>query len=291
MNYFELYPGDYLRDTSRLNLTEHGAYFRLMLAYYSEEEPLPADYDELFQITSAVRASDKAAVRKVADRFFPIGDDGLRRHDRIEKDIEKARKRIETSRRNGAGSGQKKNPVGSQEGGPEVGLDDTQQPPQQVTQQVTQQPPCSGEALHQTPHAIQTITTEASSRGLGGHQTAAGRACLLMRQAGCTTTNPSHPRLLEALDQGVTPEALGDTAREALSGPQPKEKPFAWAITTALSRHLEAQQRSNQPQEKSHDRSQPGRNLSTVERVKAANERAEQRRQGAAIDGEFSALA
>jgi len=41
MIYFEMYPGDYLKDTTRLSLTDHGVYFKLMLAYYSEEQALP----------------------------------------------------------------------------------------------------------------------------------------------------------------------------------------------------------------------------------------------------------
>ncbi|WP_249404999.1 DUF1376 domain-containing protein [Stenotrophomonas sp. CFBP 13725] len=69
--------------------------------------------------------------------------------------------------------------------------------------------------------------------------TLAGQACLLMRRAGCHTTNPSHPDLLAALGEGVTPQALGDTVTEGLSRAPPVAKPFAWAITTARARHAE----------------------------------------------------
>lgn len=97
MNYFELYPGDYLRDTSRLSLLEHGAYLRLLMAYYAEEEPLPADHTDLYTIACATSASDKAAVRKVADRYFPVGGDGLRRNARADEEIAKAGNRIEAA--------------------------------------------------------------------------------------------------------------------------------------------------------------------------------------------------
>jgi uncharacterized protein YdaU (DUF1376 family) len=137
MNYFELYPGDYLRDTTRLSLVEHGAYLRLLMAYYAEEQPLPADEAELFVIVSAVSAADKAAVRKVASRFFPVGDDGLRRNGRADEEIEKAQRRIAISRENGSKGGRKKNPTGNPTGNPAG----------------TQQGTRSGEALH-TPHAI-----------------------------------------------------------------------------------------------------------------------------------------
>jgi len=90
MNYFELYPGDYLRDTSRLSLVEHGAYLRLLMAYYAEEQPLPADYPELYVIAGAISSADKGAVRKVADRYFPVGEDGQRHNSRADAEIEKA---------------------------------------------------------------------------------------------------------------------------------------------------------------------------------------------------------
>lgn len=97
MNYFELYPGDYLRDTTRLTLVEHGAYLRLLMAYYAEEEPLPADLDELYVIAGAIKTADKEAVRKVADRFFPVGKDGQRHNGRADAEIEKAKGRMESA--------------------------------------------------------------------------------------------------------------------------------------------------------------------------------------------------
>ena len=67
--------------------------------------------------------------------------------------------------------------------------------------------------------------------------TDAGRACLLMRKAGCIQVNPSHPDLLAALAEGVTPETLADTAGEGIA--TGKTSPFPWAIATARSRHAE----------------------------------------------------
>lgn len=149
MNYFELYPGDYLRDTTRLTLIEHGAYLRLLMAYYAEETPLPADETELFVIVSAVSAADKAAVRKVASRFFPAGDDGLRRNGRADEEISKAQRRIAISRENGSKGGRKKNPTGTPPGNPAGNPAGSSQGNPAGTQQGTR----SGEALH-TPHAI-----------------------------------------------------------------------------------------------------------------------------------------
>lgn len=95
MNYFEFYGGDYLRDTTRLSLTDHGAFLRLLIAYYAEEEPLPAAHAELFTIAGATSAADKASVRKIADKYFPVGPDGLRHNGRADEEIEKAQERIE----------------------------------------------------------------------------------------------------------------------------------------------------------------------------------------------------
>jgi len=105
VNFFNLYPGDYLRDTTRLSLIEHGAYLRLMLAYYGEEQPLPANPDELYTIVCAVTRVDQAAVRKVADRYFPVGDDGLRHNARADEEISKGQHRSETARKNGKRGG------------------------------------------------------------------------------------------------------------------------------------------------------------------------------------------
>lgn len=101
--------------------------------------------------------------------------------------------------------------------------------------------------------------------------TAAGRACLLMRKAGCTQTNPSHPDLLAALAEGVTPEVLGDCAAEAIEAGI--HKPFAWAITTARSRHARGA-RTVSPGANSRGND---RRLSAAERVRARNEEARQR--------------
>ncbi|WP_052772745.1 hypothetical protein [Luteimonas sp. FCS-9] len=65
--------------------------------------------------------------------------------------------------------------------------------------------------------------------------TEAGRACLLMRAAGASHTNPSHPDLLAAIAEGITGEVLADTVGEALDASV--RKPFAWAIATARDRH------------------------------------------------------
>lgn len=248
MNYFELYPGDYLKATGRLTLVDHGAYLRLMLEYYATEQPLPEDLGELYVIAAAVSAADKAAVRKVADRFFPVGDDGLRHNGRADDEIAKAQKRIATARSNGAKGGRKQpsnNPAGNPEG------------TQRVAGWDAQQGTHSGEALH-TPHAIST--PEGSKRAEDPQSarspesptpldpTAAGRACLAMRRGGLMQTNPSHPQLLAAIAEGATDDALWeDTAREGAGHDPPKG--FAWVIATVRGRLADA---ANAPRGTTH---------------------------------------
>ncbi|QAU22569.1 DUF1376 domain-containing protein [Dyella sp. M7H15-1] len=149
MNYFEFYPGDYLRDTTSLNLTEHGAYLRLLIAYYSKEKPLPAEHKELYQISCAISAADKAATRKVADEFFPVAVDGFRHKNRVDEEIAKAQKRIKTAQENGAKGGRKSNRLGNPPGKPTGSPAGASVGNPTGTQRGTR----SGEALH-TPHVI-----------------------------------------------------------------------------------------------------------------------------------------
>lgn len=98
--------------------------------------------------------------------------------------------------------------------------------------------------------------------------TLAGSACLLMRQAGCSRTNPSHPELLAALAEGVTPQALADAVAEAKA--RGIDNPFVYAIKTARS--LRAAGASPTPKGTQHANanSGAGRKLSAVEQVEQA---------------------
>lgn len=248
MNYFELYPGDYLRDTSRLSLLEHGAYFRLMLAYYGEGEPLPAVHAELYNIVSAVNAADKAAVRKVADKYFPVDADGIRRNGRADREIAKAKKRMAASRGNGAKGGRPKKPAenlmgiptGNPMGFETGGFSEPRTNPEKT---------CSGEALQNPdpistpeglPRAEKSLTARApeDDPGQQGLPSAAGAACLAMRRGGIATTNPSHPNLLAAIGEGATLPMWEHTAFEACSHDPPKG--FAWVIATVRGRLADA---------------------------------------------------
>lgn len=111
MNYFELYPGDYLRDTAELTLAEHGSFLLLLAAYYGSERPIPSDNPTLFRLVRAMTDDEKNAVIRVSELFFPISSlDGLRHNKRADEEIVKARARIEAARENGRNGGRPKKP-------------------------------------------------------------------------------------------------------------------------------------------------------------------------------------
>ena len=76
MNYYRRYSGDYLRDTARLSMLEHGAYSLLLDYYYSEEQPLPSDLNEIYVMVRAMTPADRKAVEKVLAKYFFLEDDG-----------------------------------------------------------------------------------------------------------------------------------------------------------------------------------------------------------------------
>lgn len=59
--------------------------------------------------------------------------------------------------------------------------------------------------------------------------TLAGQACRLMREAGASAVNPSDPRLLQLLSQGVTPQQLGDLVAELREAKGPPKSAYVLA--------------------------------------------------------------
>lgn len=90
MNYYRRYVGDYLRDTSRLSMLEHGAYNLLLDYYYAEERPIPPEMDDVYRMVRAIMPEERRAVQKVLSTYFVKKDDGWhnkRADDEIEKGI------------------------------------------------------------------------------------------------------------------------------------------------------------------------------------------------------------
>lgn len=103
MNYFEMHLGDYAKDAGHLSILEHGVYNLLMQRYYGTEQGIP-DADKYRKIR-ANSDEERAAVDVVLHEFFRLDDDGVWRKGRIEEEIIKARKRMETARANGLKGG------------------------------------------------------------------------------------------------------------------------------------------------------------------------------------------
>lgn len=223
MNYYERHLGDYAKDTGHLSLLEHGVYTLLLDRYYATESGIPED--QAHRIARARSADERAAVDVVLAEFFRL-EGNLWVNGRVEEELEKARGRIATARANGRKGGRppKKNPPETHEepNGFPAGFENE-----------------TGSKAHQSPDTTFTPDRSQQAPEISEGATLGGQACLLMRRAGCHTTNPSHPDLLAALGEGVTPQALSDTVAEGLSRAPPVAKPFAWAITTARARHAE----------------------------------------------------
>lgn len=94
MNYYRRYVGDYLRDTSRLSMLEHGAYNLLLDYYYAEEGPIPLDLDEVYRLVRALLPEERAAVIRVLTRYFVKTADGYR-NSRADEEISKGVNAIE----------------------------------------------------------------------------------------------------------------------------------------------------------------------------------------------------
>lgn len=226
MNYFELYPGDYLRDTGELSLMQHGAYLLLMATCYSTENGLPSDNTGLFRITRALAPEEQEATLYVARKFFDLCNDGRLRSERIDADIAKAKARIDAARTNGAKGGRppKPKPNPDETGGKPAGFPTGSDP---VEQNETQK------KAHQTPPTTSTSEIDTHERA-----TLAGEAALAMRRAGCVSINQSNPVFLAALDEGVTPKEFAD-AVEAHKARIPGSGLFVYAVKAARSNHAE----------------------------------------------------
>lgn len=239
MNYFEFYPGDYLRDTTKLTLIEHGAYLRLLLAYYGDEKPLPGALKELYVITCAISAADKAATKKVAEQFFPVGADGLRHKNRVDEEIAKAQKRIKTAQENGAKGGRKANPVGNPSGIPSGNPIGSPRGNPAGTQRGTH----SGEALH-APHAIHQNPEDPDQEpayganssvipniegSVGADTPTPGEVCKALKQAGVGQVSPSFEPLRQAIADGCRLKGFLD----ALAKAKPHQRNLAYIVAKA----------------------------------------------------------
>lgn len=116
------WPGDYLRDTGDLSLTEHGAYRVLLDHYYSTDGRLKADQAALFRICRAMTEDEQAAVGKVVRLFFTVDAEGNLHNKKADEIIAENTAFLARAREDGKkGASQrwgKANPVGNPIGNP-----------------------------------------------------------------------------------------------------------------------------------------------------------------------------
>jgi uncharacterized protein YdaU (DUF1376 family) len=87
--WFPFYVGDYLRDTTALDTEQHGAYLLLLMAYWIKGGPLPDDDKILATVAKISMWKWRKILRRVLQNFFQI-EDGVWKHKRMDKEIEKA---------------------------------------------------------------------------------------------------------------------------------------------------------------------------------------------------------
>jgi uncharacterized protein YdaU (DUF1376 family) len=93
-------------ETETLSLRELGAYHRLLAAYFHSEEALPNDWAILYRICRATTRDERIITLKIVDRFFSVSAlDGLLHSEWVDRELAKAKPRIEAARSNGKKGG------------------------------------------------------------------------------------------------------------------------------------------------------------------------------------------
>jgi uncharacterized protein YdaU (DUF1376 family) len=248
MNFYRHHIGVYAQATGHLSFAEDAAYSRLLRKYYAEEGPIAGPLKAAQRLVGARSREEREAVQTVLDEFFEWDEAGnCWRNKRADEEVARYQAQADNNRRIAEEREAKKRAKSGNETSTNRSgvVDESSHRSQHESSNESlpvREPSHKPLATSQIPeasagsaHAVSPSPPEPAAARASA--TAAGRACLLMRQAGCIHANPSHADLIAAIAEGVTPEVLGDTAREALA--LRKGNPFAWAVATARSRHAE----------------------------------------------------
>ena len=97
--YVALYPSDFLADIGHLGNTELGIYWRLLLVYYHDGGPLPADLDRVRRIAQVHSPEEQKALNEVLGDYFVRTSEAdgtiTWHHIRCDREIAATRKRYE----------------------------------------------------------------------------------------------------------------------------------------------------------------------------------------------------
>jgi len=102
--YMPFYVDDYYADTVGLSALTHAGYLLLILAYWKKGAALPLDDKKLAGL-AFMSKKEWLSVKDDVLVFFKI-DEGTLVHPRIEKELAKARDKIEKARLAGVASGE-----------------------------------------------------------------------------------------------------------------------------------------------------------------------------------------
>lgn len=95
--WMPLYVGDYLADTRKLSIPQHGAYLLLIMEYW-RNGPLPNDDAELIAILQTDKKTWERDLKQRVRSFFVVGEDGLLHQKRIDQERAKASENIAKKR-------------------------------------------------------------------------------------------------------------------------------------------------------------------------------------------------
>jgi uncharacterized protein YdaU (DUF1376 family) len=275
MKFFSFHIGDWLPATMDMSPLEEGVYCRLLVWYYSHEQPLPLAFKDLNRIVRCRTRADREAVQTVVHRFFVVTDDGWR-HDKAEavlktysmgdsmriarREANAARQRVSRQRRDA-----KLAAVISM--GIEVPLSTSQSQldailcDQGVTQVVTRDVTCdinrecasdpvcapaiNQEPIKGAPDGTPPARARERVREAGGviviEPTDPARrhaAVAALKKGGfpMADANTSDPRFLALLQAGVTDDQLRLVASEAVA----RAKPWGWLLAVVQGRMNDA---------------------------------------------------
>ena len=106
MNFYRMFPGDYIADTSTLSLAEHGAYMLMLHYFYHTELPLPTG-TKLHRLLRAETKAERDAVDSVCDRYWIPVADGLINRKAVDE-LQRASELAERNKQNGKKGGRPK---------------------------------------------------------------------------------------------------------------------------------------------------------------------------------------
>lgn len=109
--HMALYPSDYLADTAHLSTLEHGAYLLLIMAYWTRGEAL-LDNDARLARIARISEPEWMTIRDTVGEFFTI-ENGLWVHNRIERELDRARSKVDQARIAGMASAERRSNVSS----------------------------------------------------------------------------------------------------------------------------------------------------------------------------------